>query len=464
MNKLKQLTCPNCGAPLNLEYPNQRLIECPYCHQKVTNESHFQENEEELPLYYLPFSLSEEKHMTIFVDLLTRRMKEIERVYHFWGEYEDGHINMPDIRFYCHNEKEVTPDAHDIFDNISNINIIKSYVPVYVYEGNFRATWTAGIQYRYWDTAAFFDLRKDFINGESIGDFIVVGASDKELSDYQLDNNLLRDVQINPSLLIKVQDSPLEQERLLSPSSDSNTVWREQGKNNASYIGKRIAKRESPGSLEGCTVGCELKKVYMVYIPIFKIVYKYKGEYFYYTSYADQIQTVSQPQSDKKYGPTESEIDQLNSYLTNSGISSKTSCFGCLGAIVFFILFGIYMKTSGNSFRLLVYVSLFVTFVSYIFKKTSNNSFTNLKRYIEARDGNAFNAYKKHMIDSGEEFLRLEKWKNIITFDDDTSMYSGSPSSKENEQHYSNGMKFCPNCGKEINADSAFCKYCGTRQ
>ena len=36
--------------------------------------------------------------------------------------------------------------------------------------------------------------------------------------------------------------------------------------------------------------------------------------------------------------------------------------------------------------------------------------------------------------------------------------------SQTNQEIQDNGMKFCPNCGKEIKADSAFCKYCGTRQ
>ena len=37
MSNLKQLKCPSCGATLNQNFPDQLIVECPYCHQQVVN-------------------------------------------------------------------------------------------------------------------------------------------------------------------------------------------------------------------------------------------------------------------------------------------------------------------------------------------------------------------------------------------------------------------------------------------
>ena len=39
---MKQLKCPSCGAGLQLNSPYEIVVECPYCHSQVINESAYQ--------------------------------------------------------------------------------------------------------------------------------------------------------------------------------------------------------------------------------------------------------------------------------------------------------------------------------------------------------------------------------------------------------------------------------------
>ena len=69
MAKLKQLKCPSCGATLNQSFPNQLIVECPYCHQQVVNET-FQNSGKDKEAHILEFSLNEEGVVKTMVDML----------------------------------------------------------------------------------------------------------------------------------------------------------------------------------------------------------------------------------------------------------------------------------------------------------------------------------------------------------------------------------------------------------
>lgn len=400
MANAQQLTCPNCGAPLNVESPKQNFIDCPYCHQQVVNEFAQQIVDKESTSYILPFSHSIEEHMEKFVNLLIEKMekKEIER-YRWWEMNNDEPLIKPKIDF-----KEGVLPAHDLFDNISSIIIKKYYIPAYLYEGSFSAKWTAMNYGRY-------------ISGESIGDFSVIGISDKEMSDNQLDIEYLNKVKISPSSLIKVEDSQIEKESLLLPSTDSTTVWKEQGIISAKKYGGDVSDDNSPGYLEGCTVSCELKEHYLVYLPIFKIIYKYKGVDYCYTSYSDQISSISIPEGNPKFGPSNFEIKRMQEYIHNEDVASNGCFYGCLGSIILFFIGVFSSPIVGN--RYLFYFSIVLIIVYYIVKKINRNKLEDTQYNIEKRDYKNFDDNKKQFIESGKEFLKFEKWRNLLSSDDD---------------------------------------------
>ena len=69
MANLKQLKCPSCGAILNQDFPNQLIVECPYCHQQVVNDT-YQFSGKDIEPRVLEFIMTENEVVEQMVTLL----------------------------------------------------------------------------------------------------------------------------------------------------------------------------------------------------------------------------------------------------------------------------------------------------------------------------------------------------------------------------------------------------------
>lgn len=277
MSKLKQLKCPSCGATLNQSSPNQLIVECPYCHQQVVNETYQTSGKNNGP-HVLEFSMNEEDVIKKMVNMLV----------------EDQSV------------------ATDIFDKMSISSIKRYYVPMYKYEGTFRAPWTGERRRdekrqrigRDGKIEDYYETFYDNINGEAVGNFSVNSVSLNDVHSLQLDFADIQKIVINPSSLPLLSDANStkdENNEFILPSGNSDSVWWESGESEALNIGAHAAHIQALGFgvVADTSVSCELKKTSFIYIPLWIIKYDYLGQTFVFHSYAEQNNTISHPNAEK---------------------------------------------------------------------------------------------------------------------------------------------------------------------
>lgn len=105
--RLQQVICPSCKRPLNTFNPNKLLTECPYCHSKLVNPL-VKPKDVPVPERILTFTYGGEKCVEEY-------MKE-------------AIINNDYI-------------PTDIFDKIRVGEIVQAYLPMYLFEGSYKAAW-----------------------------------------------------------------------------------------------------------------------------------------------------------------------------------------------------------------------------------------------------------------------------------------------------------------------------------
>lgn len=105
--KFQQVICPSCKRPINTFNPNKLMAECPYCHSKLVNPL-VKPKDVPMPSRIIPFSTTERDFEKALVDVLV-------------------------------NEKYVPTN---IFDAISINSVMQIYVPMFVYEGTYNASWS----------------------------------------------------------------------------------------------------------------------------------------------------------------------------------------------------------------------------------------------------------------------------------------------------------------------------------
>lgn len=110
--KLQQVVCPACKRPINTFNPNKLMAECPYCHSKLVNPL-ISPKDFPIPERIILFTTNEQTFENALVNTL---------------------IN-----------KDYVPT--DIFDSISTGDVIQAYLPMYLYEGTYNASWSCESSY-----------------------------------------------------------------------------------------------------------------------------------------------------------------------------------------------------------------------------------------------------------------------------------------------------------------------------
>ena len=283
---MKQLKCPSCGAGLQLNSPYEIVVECPYCHSQVINESAYQSKENSVEPNILPFQMTEKKIMGVFTNHL---------------------VGLQD-------------SPSDIFAKMQITSINKYYVPMYIFQGAFRAPWTAKVPRQQKRVGVDRDgvIKEieetvyDYVNGEAVGNFTYNSVPEKEVQDIGIDLSTLQNVGINTANCIPLSSLKIKQEdniKYLSPSGNADDVWNESAQAMAQNEAYAAAMNQCPkpkysqlpnlarkymelSGLEveivSCSASCEMKKATLLFIPIWRIDYKYQENKYHFISYAEQ--------------------------------------------------------------------------------------------------------------------------------------------------------------------------------
>ena len=199
MPNLKQLKCPSCGAILNQDFPNQLIVECPYCHQQVVNTNAYKSTKEGEEPRILEFKLEAKDIIKRLIDNLV--------------------------------SDQTVPK--DIFDKMSISSTKQYYVPMYFFEGTYRAPWSARIprqekrQRRDYQGKLedYYETVYDYPSGEVAGNFILNFIPHKELTRLNLVN---LHISLSPTSLPAFSQGNIGKDIvLISPSEDADYVWRE---------------------------------------------------------------------------------------------------------------------------------------------------------------------------------------------------------------------------------------------
>lgn len=473
MADLKQLKCPSCGAILNQSFPNQLIVECPYCHQQVVNET-FQSSGKDNEPRVLEFSMTEKEVVEQMVNLL---------------------IDNKDV-------------PTDIFDKMKITSIEKYYVPMYIFEGTFRAPWTAerARQEKRQRTGRdgkiedYYETLYDYYNGEATGNFSVNGIPSNELTRLNLNSDSTQGIVVNPSqlsLFSKIQINSNDNIEILTPSSEGDSVWWESGEGAAQRVGIGTAHSQTPDRVTSCSVSCELKKTSFVYIPLWIIQYDYNDDMFSSVFYAEQYMHYNHPNGEIiEAQPTEEQQFVLNKYNKRDSILDKTGNYGCW----FFVLVGFigclginkyqsnynlkhyldsdFNRQFGDDLIFLLYMVfagialiIIISIIQTILRR--KDGIDNIKEDIADRTRFLQNKADNYRKNTGEAFLKHFSGYSRKSFV--AQEMNNFSKDVENEESYENlnisplyaastkSKKFCSHCGKEIDGTHKFCRYCGAK-
>lgn len=462
----KQLKCPSCGATLNQDSPNQLIVECPYCHQQVVNDTYQFSGEDNEPRV-LEFSMTEKEVVEQMVNLLI------------------GNKDVPT----------------DIFDKMKINSIEKYYVPMYIFEGTFRAPWTAERERqekrqrigRDGKIEDYYETLYDYYNGEATGNFSVNGIPSNELTRLNLTPNSIQSIVVNPSqlsLFSKVQLNSNDNIEILTPSSEGDSVWWESGEGAAQSVGIGTAHYQTPDRVTSCSASCELKKTSFVYIPLWIIQYKYNDDMFSSVFYAEQFMDYNTPKVEHKFiaaQPTEEQKGVLDNYKRKDNLLSKVRDFGCAGFASIGLIGCVYIhQTLGklhhydpywrehqhDDFNFIMYmffagIALLVLmlFVKDFYRKKCgiNDIESDIDNRTQMLNNEADNYRSNYKKETG--MLFLNKYSGVQNYSEEnnssaTAFVNPTPLCDANSLK----TKTCVRCSKQIDIHHMYCRYCGAKQ
>ncbi len=111
--KLHELRCPNCRIPIESFSPFKASVKCPNCGSVISNPN-FITKEADLPSRMIPFTTQE-------------------------SDFEQALINALV-------EQDYVPK--DIFDAINTDGVFRAYLPMYLFEGTYQASWSCESSYQ----------------------------------------------------------------------------------------------------------------------------------------------------------------------------------------------------------------------------------------------------------------------------------------------------------------------------
>ncbi len=224
--ELQQVICPSCKQVITSFSPFQAEVECPYCHNKAFN-----------PL------------------ITAKKVPVPERLIVFKTSEKDFEQSMIDNLV----ERDYVPT--DIFSCINPGNVIKAYLPMFLYEGCYRSSWSCKVAIMTTEVRASAsgnkvknETVKKFMphTGTSQGNFAFLCLAyegkdiPQELRDFskQYGYNVMASKEYDPALLqLESGDSPLT----LALDTDTDLTWNKYGDELVNALAEQNALEQLSG-------------------------------------------------------------------------------------------------------------------------------------------------------------------------------------------------------------------------
>lgn len=224
--ELQQVICPSCKRSITSFSPFQATVECPYCHNRAFN------------------PLITAKKMPVPERIIVFRTSE--------GDFEQAMINNLIERDYV---------PTDIFEAINPENVIKAYLPMYLYEGRYQSSWSCQVAVMENQVRASNDgtkVRNEKVKkfvphtGTSQGNFAFLCLAyegkdiPEELRSFsaQFPYNVMSSKEYDPELIMRPgEDSPMT----MAVDTDADITWNKYGDSLVQAIAENSAMEQLNG-------------------------------------------------------------------------------------------------------------------------------------------------------------------------------------------------------------------------
>lgn len=260
--RLQQVICPSCKRPINTFNPNKLMAECPYCHSKMVNPL-VKPKDVPVPERIIPFTTNEQT----FENALTNAL-----------------INQDYV-------------PTNIFEAISTGDVIQAYLPMYLFEGTYNASWSCESAYMDQkvkvssNSVSTKDVKKwRPQNGNASGNFafLCLANEGNEIPDElrQFTSLFPYDVMMSKEYADGMIDFNDENMMTLERNADETLVWQKHGKDMVEETAKnaalnQIGNQEIRNFRASSSFNLTTKGKY-VYAPFWFVYYNYAGGQFHF--------------------------------------------------------------------------------------------------------------------------------------------------------------------------------------
>ena len=260
--RLQQVICPSCKRPINTFNPNKLMAECPYCHSKMVNPL-VKPKDVPVPERIIPFTTNEQT----FENALTNAL-----------------INQDYV-------------PTNIFEAISTGDDIQAYLPMYLFEGTYNASWSCESSYMDQkvkvgsNSVSTKDVKKwRPQNGNAAGNFafLCLANEGNEIPDElrQFTSLFPYDVMMSKEYADGMIDFNDENMMTLERNADETLVWQKHGKDMVEETAKnaalnQIGNQEIRNFRASSSFNLTTKGKY-VYAPFWFVYYNYAGGQFHF--------------------------------------------------------------------------------------------------------------------------------------------------------------------------------------
>ena len=224
--ELQQVICPSCKQVITSFSPFAAEVECPYCHNKAFN------------------PLITAKKIPVPERLIVFKTNE--------NDFERALISNLVERDYV---------PTDIFNCINPDNVIKAYLPLFLYEGQYQSSWSCKVAYEATEVRATSDGKgvknktvKKYApqTGTSQGNFafLCLAYEGKDIPEElrtfstQFPYNTMASKEYDPNLLgLDAEDSPMT----LPLDADTDLIWNKYGDSLVNQMASDNAKQQLSG-------------------------------------------------------------------------------------------------------------------------------------------------------------------------------------------------------------------------
>ena len=254
--ELQQVKCPNCGANITSFNEFKTQVECPYCHTMLRN----------------PAALAVQKSM-----------KQPERIIPFTTREEDFGQHLVNAL----NHRNYVPK--DIYDYLHVDDTIKAYLPMYLYEGKYQASWSGRVVERYEDDGKT-KTRTRYVNGNAFGNFsflcLAYEGEDipQELRAFTatFPYTVASTRTYDPAI---IGNDPDENLTTLAVNTDSELVWHRYGEATANQIAEDGIRAQAGSDIRDLQKNVAIdmsNKGMLVLVPFWFVYYNYQQNKFYF--------------------------------------------------------------------------------------------------------------------------------------------------------------------------------------